>query len=332
MEKNNKIKKRKDGSLNGEMRARVRDATKAKSDKTKRNYQKACSSFDKWRKTAEISNKQVRNDPRAAVEQWAASLTASGYSASTIHTYVAGACCGLGIKMDGIVRGGTAADKRKSIGRSERAERARESTRNADIVKFQELVGGRRSALQRLTGADLVLDESGEVCVRFIGDKGGKTQYQRLDPDKIDEIIPFFAGKDADEPIFPAKIDKNLDLHGIRAEHARAEYERYAQICSTPEGREEMRRQLWRRYTDPHIGNKAYLAAKETGNKDAMRAARMRFWEELRPGQYHLRGANKEIAELRGRPTRYDRLALCCVSVFALSHWRNEVTVKHYML
>ena len=87
-----------------------------------------------------------------------------------------------------------------------------ERPENVDIVAFQRMVGGRRSALQQLTGSDFVKDESGQWCVRFTRDKGGKSQLQR------------------------------------------------------------------------------------------------------------------------GRPTGYDRLALCCVSVFSLSHWRNEVTVKHYML
>ena len=56
------------------------------------------------------------------------------------------------------------------------------------------------------------------------------------------------------------------------------------------------------------------------------------FAAEMKDGIYWLQGANRQAAILNDRPVSYDRLALCCVSVFALSHWRNEVTVKHYMI
>lgn len=52
----------------------------------------------------------------------------------------------------------------------------------------------------------------------------------------------------------------------------------------------------------------------------------------MRDGMYVLNGTNRQVALERGVPTEYDRLALMCVSVFALSHWRNGVTVKYYML
>lgn len=61
---------------------------------------------------------------------------------STIHTMVAGVCCGLGIPSNGIARHGTAMDKTKSLGRSERAQAAREKASNREIVRFQTMVGG----------------------------------------------------------------------------------------------------------------------------------------------------------------------------------------------
>ena len=314
------------------MRMRVNDHTKEKSNYTRRNYLKACSSFDAWRKEAGISNKTVRQDPRAAVEKWRDSLQERGYSVATIHTYVAGVCCGLGIEMTKIAKQGTAADKRKSLGLSERSRKARARASNASIVRFQEAVGGRREALQRLTGADFVQDESGAWCVRFIDDKGGKDQLQRIDPADLQLVKSYFDAVKPDELLFPKSFDRDLDLHGIRGEQARREYERYVEICSTPEGREKMRAELWRRFTDPEIGNKSYLLAKERGDKEAMRALRIQFAQEMADGTYHLQQANRQVAIERGLPTAYNRLALCCVSVFTLSHWRNEVTVKNYML
>lgn len=188
-----------------------------------------------------------------------------------------------------------------------------------------------------------MIDESGYYCVRFIRDKGGKTQLQRIAPADFDEIRSYFSGKKAEERIFPEKIDRNLDLHAIRAEHARAKYERYAEICSTPAGREQMRKELWARFRDPVVGNAAWLTAKEVMTNAQTEQARRKalqqiakkerqFERELKDGLYILRGKNRETTILHSRPTEYDRLALCCVSVFALSHWRNEVTVKHYLI
>ena len=320
------------GSIGGIMRSRVREHTKDLSVKTRRNYTRACAAFDVWRKGEQVSNKSVSKDPISCIRSWRDALEQDGYSAATIHTYIAGVCCGLGVSMAGITRSGTSLDKRKSLGHSARAEQALERPENVRIVQFQKMVGGRRAALQRLKGADFVQDESGEWCVRFLRDKGGKNQLQRIAPDNVDKLRGFFSAVLPDRLIFPERIDRNLDLHGLRAEHARAEYRRYAQICSTPEGRDKMRSQLWARFYNPQYGNKAWLAAKAKGDAAGMRRAERAFADEMADGRYHLQRANRQVAKARGEPTGYDRLALCCVSVFALSHWRNEVTVKHYLL
>lgn len=321
---------RKEGSLGGEMRMRVNAHCANKGNRTKSNYKRACEKFDAWRKEEGISNREVRNDRRGAVMKWRDELLKT-YAVSTVHTYIAGVCCGLGISMNKIVRQGTAEDKTKSLGNSARSQAARKRASNSKIVEFQEAVGGRRAAIGDLTGADLVHDESGALCVRFYKDKGGKDQLQRIAPEDIDTVKACFENVGVGEKLFPY-IDRDLDLHGIRAEHAREAYEHYLEICSTPEGREEMCRQLWERYFDPQVGCKSYRYAAEAGNKKRMERLRYTFGQELAEGIYYLRGANRRVAIARGLPIAYDRLALCCVSVFALSHWRNDVTVKHYMI
>ena len=322
---------RKEGSLGGEMRMRVKEHCASKSNKTRRNYMKACAAFDVWRKGAGLSNRIVRSDPRGALIQWRDVLIAEGYAASTIHTYIAGAACGLGVDMTGIARHGTAEDKAKSLGRSERHIAAMKKASNADIVRFQRMVGGRRSTLMRLRGRDLTLDESAQLCVVFYGDKGGKTQKQRILPEHQEAVRAYFERVAPDELLFPI-ISKELDLHYLRALCAKNAYRYYEQICSTPEGRAEMRRQLWARYTDPEVGCKAYRLAKERGDKKQMERHLYLFSQELADGRYHLRGANRRVAMERGLPTSFDRLSLACVSLLHLSHFRNEVTVKHYIL
>ena len=319
------------GSLGGEMRMRVKEHCRGKSNHTKSNYMHACKSFDVWRKDAGLSNKYVRENSRESVVRWAVHLKTSGISQSTIHTMVAGCCCGLGIPSNGIVRHGTAMDKTKSLGRSERAQAARENKSNKDIVRFQTMVGGRRTALGRLTGNCFVYDESGCPCVLFERDKGGKSHKQRIRPEDVAEVKAYFDAVGPDELLFP-KLDKDLDLHGMRAENARRNYQYYAEIASTPQGREQLRQQLWARYTDPEIGCKAWLLAKEQGDKSRMRKLEYRFRKQMEDGAYYLRGANRQAAIERGRPIAYDRLAVLATSVFSLSHWRLDVAAKSYLI
>lgn len=326
-----KQNKKNRGSLGGEMRMRVREHCRDKSNHTRSNYMHACKSFDDWRKEAGLSNKYVRENARDSVVQWAAHLDTSGMARSTIHTMVAGCCCGLGIPSNGICKHGTAVEKTKSLGRSERAQAARKRGSNQDIVRFQEMVGGRRGALGRLTGRDFGYDRAGNACVIFHRDKGGKDQYQVVAEGDAAAVRAYFERVGPDELLFP-KIDHDLDLHGIRAEHAKREYTRYLTMVQTPQGRENLRAQLWARYTDPEIGCKAWLMAKQVGDKARMKKLEYRFRMQMSNGTYHLRGANRKAAIARGLPTRLNRLAALAVSVFALSHWRLDVAVKHYLI
>lgn len=319
------------GSLGGEMRIRVKEHCRNLSNHTRSNYMHAVKTFDAWRKDAQLSNRNVREHPRESVVQWAAHLEQSGMAKSTQHTMVAGCCCGLGIPSNGIVKHGTAMDKTKSLGCSERAQAAREKKSNQDIVLFQMMVGGRRAALSRLTGKCFVYDESGCPCVLFERDKGGKSHKQRIRPEDVDAVKAYFDAVGPNELLF-YKLDKDLDLHGMRAQNARCNYQYYAEIASTPQGREQLRQQLWARYTDPEIGCKAWLLAKEQGDKSRMRKLEYRFRKQMEDGTYYLRGANRQAAIQRGRPIEYDRLSILATSVFSLSHWRLDICVKSYLI
>lgn len=320
------------GSLGGEMRMRVKEHCRDKSNHTRTNYMHASKSFVAWRKSAGLSNKYVRDNPRDVVVQWAEHLRQAGIAQSTIHTMVAGACCGLGIPSNGITRHGTAKDKTKSLGRSERAQAALKKESNRDIVRFQMMVGGRRAALGRLTGKDFGYDCAGNACVIFRRDKGGKDQYQVIMEKHIDAVKAYFDRCKPDERLFP-QIDHDLDLHGLRAEHSRRMYQYYRSgLCSTPQGRERLRQQLWARFTDPEIGCKAWLIAKEKNDKARMRKLEFRFRQQMADGIYYLRGANRQAAIERGRPVAYDRLAVLATSFFSLSHWRLDVAAKSYLI
>ena len=190
----------------------------------------------------------------------------------------------------------------------------------------------RQHARRRLTGADFGYDRSGNACVIFRQDKGGKDQYQVIMEKHIDAVKAYFDRCKPNERLF-GKIDHDLDLHGLRAEHSRRMYQHYhSGLCATPQGREQLRQQLWARYTDPEIGCKAWLLAKEQGDKSRMRKLEYRFRKQMEDGTYYLRGANRQAAIERGRPVEYDRLAILATSVFSLSHWRLDIAVKSYLI
>lgn len=319
------------GSLHSQMRRTIKSHTKSMSNHTRKSYVSACNRFDRWRREMGLSNADIRNAPREMVERWRDHLLEDGYSVGTVHTYVAGACVALDIPMDGIARSGSAKDKRKSLGLSHRSQLAMEDPNNADIIRFQRMVGGRRSALQRLVGSDLV-ERDGSLYVRFWKDKGGKHQLQYILPEDEEAVRAYFEAVGPHDFLFPEPFDRDLDLHRLRAEHARRVYAHYEQVCATEEGRKQLRHELWQRYTDPVYGCKAYLEAQKAGNKEAMRALRIRFAAEMTDEPYYLRGANRWVAQERGLPTVYNRLAILACSVFALSHWRADIAVKSYLL
>ncbi|MBQ7416233.1 MAG: hypothetical protein IJW14_04250 [Oscillospiraceae bacterium] len=49
------------------------------------------------------------------------------------------------------------------------------------------------------------------------------------------------------------------------------------------------------------------------------------------PSPISIRAGNRERAEKLGRPTEYDRIAVRIASVYALSHWVDETTIRNYL-
>ena len=49
------------------------------------------------------------------------------------------------------------------------------------------------------------------------------------------------------------------------------------------------------------------------------------------PSPISIRAGNRERAEKLGRPTEYDRVAVRIASVYALSHWVDETTIRNYL-
>ena len=198
-------------------------------------------------------------------------------------------------------RGKKAVDKRKDAQREA----------SPRLYDFAAKVGLRRREYQKLSGGDLVKDESEHLCI-WVKGKGGKIQYQRILPSDIAFVCSYFEEKDDDEYLFTREEMKNkIDLHHLRACQAKRAYLYYLNGIQDPAFRENLIKELEARWQFNKKKN----------------------WDpEKLEGTYYLRGRNRKFAQEHNLPTAYNRLALMAVSVFHLSHWRLDVTVCNYIL
>lgn len=278
--------------------------------KSERQYKNHAIKFGLWCK----ENYKCRHfdDCKSHIQDYADFLIKEGYSASTIHTYLAAVCRVWGVDMDTIQkpvrhvsentrsRGEKAVDKRKDAQREA----------SPRLYDFAARVGLRRREYLRLYGDSLVEDESGYPCIRVRG-KGGKVQYQRILPADIQFVCSYFTDKDANECIFDRKeLTNKIDLHHLRASQAKRAYLHYLDAIRAPAFKAQLIRELEARF---EVNGRKL-------NHDQI------------DGKYYLRGLNRKFAREHNLPIAYNRMAPMAVSVFHLSHWRLDVTVCNYML
>jgi len=260
------------------------------------------------------------------IQEYSDYLQKQGYTASTIHAYLASVCNYHSVNMDKI---------KKPRRHTAEYTRGRGSYKNSNlsgdfdnpkfarIVRFQTVVGIRRAELKRLKGSDLVRDKNDLPCIQVSRGKGGKYHLQRLVCTKEDLkfIRQCFDNVAPDEYVFDRSELKNkLNLHYLRAKVAQRAYAYYVNRINA-EGEayikelEAQVRARWDKYNvNPETGKAKY------------------FPRNLIEGKYYLRGKNRQFAVDKGLPTEYLSLALTATSVLHLSHWRNDVTVESYML
>ena len=278
--------------------------------KSERQYKDHAIKFGLWCK----ENYKCRHfdDCKPHIQDYADFLIEKGYSASTIHTYLAAVCRVWNVAMDTIQkpvrhvaqntrsRGTKASDSRKDAQREA----------SPRLYDFASRVGLRRLEYHRLCGGSLVEDESGHLCVCVRG-KGGKVQNQRILPSDLEFVRDYFTGKYPDEYIFDkTELNNKIDLHHLRACQAKRAYLYYLNAIRDPTFKAQLIRELEVRFAS----NGREL------NHDQI------------DGIYYLRGLNRKFAQEHNLPTAYNRLALMAVSVFHLSHWRLDVTVCNYIL
>lgn len=286
-------------------------------------YKKDCKLFAAYCKEQGVKRPdQLQGKEKELLQGYEKQLEASGYSPATIHRRLAAPCKATNISMSEIEKPKRTAGK---ITRSRNPDANKQGRIEATearynrLIRFQNAVGIRRAELARLTGADLVIDEMGYLCVYVERGKGGKTQLQRILPEDEKVVLEMFQSVNPDQKLFSLEeMNNKIDLHGIRRKHARKAYEYYAdRLKNEPGYKYQCRQELMARYNERHKPG----------------ASRQRFIADITNEQpYKLRGENRQKAIKQSEETEYNRLALMMVSVFCLSHWRADVTITNYLI
>ncbi len=303
-----------------------RDPAHAITDRdTKRTYKAAIKRFCSWTKENGYTREAVLGDPQAYLQQYSDNLKARGLSPATIHTYIAAPCKGLNVPMQHINKPDRAigAITRSRGGKNPRGRKDAEKPEYARLAAFQAAVGLRRAELAHLQGKDLQ-KRDGALYVVVRQGKGGKEQWQRILPVDARVVAETFNGIGKDERVFTAEEMRNrIDLHGMRAAHARQAYDYYlTRIKQEPDYKSQLQEDL-----------KTYFREHHDPDHELDQAAYNRFCLDMTRNQgiYQMRGEARKLAEELERPAIYDRVALMAVSAYHLAHWRLDVTVTNYL-
>ena len=290
--------------------------------KTENQYKKHALKFAEYCKSTYRC--KTLEECKEHIQDYSNYLIASGKTASTTHTYLAGICRVLDVPLENInkpirvvaentrSRGTKAVDIRKDAGREV----------SPRLYDFAGIVGIRRNEYLHLAPDDLVVDNLENWCVRVKKGKGGKQQLQRILPDELELVKAVFDHPADEMHLFSkAEMDNKIDLHHLRALRAQQMYNYY----------------LERIRTETNYREQLIAEIKHTWEQDDLNRIdngyRPKRWKDCKVnGNYVLRGHNRELAQKHGLPVSYDRLALLAVSVYHLAHWRHDVTVANSLL
>jgi len=301
-------------------------------DVTRRTYKRGAEGFAVFLRGVGITKPSAAPKEKGMelLQEYEKSLEADGKRPETIHTYLAGAACALGnvhgcryslkdIKKP--KRGEITKGRDPMMNYQGKVDKVRPEF--SRLVNFAECVGIRRDEYRRIDGRSYRPDESGYMCV-WVKGKGGKVQAQRVLPWAAPVVNAAMTPVQGKEKLFSkAEMDNKIDLHSIRRSVARKAYDYYLyRIQTDPAYREQLQRELLARFDSMHPHDRP----------KADKAARAAFVRNIMRKEYICRGANAQKLRDQRRNVTFDRLAVMAVSVFHLSHWRPDVTVKSYLV
>ena len=314
---------------------------------TKKSYSHNIDRFCTWLEERDGKRRKMadlKGEKKDLINEYSRYLQARNLSSHTIHTYLAPVCKALQIRMDKVkkpIRKASDITRGRMADANLQGKREAQKAKYSRSVHFQRMAGIRRAELRDLRIRDLVKDESGRMCVLVERGKGGKRQAQVILPQYQAEIQKVFdAAKDAglgpDDRLFTYKeLTNKIDYHALRATLAREAYSYYLdEVKAGKKG--ELKARLVARWNNCHE-EKYHIVLASSGKYEPAfpknNAKAIKFCKELNnPAEYLMRGDNRTKALADGALGHYDRVALLCVSVLHLSHWRNDVTISHYMI
>ena len=307
----------------------------SKNNNTETTYKRSINQFVEWAKkrgykTADEITKETIQEYEEFLEGHPKS-----YQPSTIHTFLTPICLATGVTMDEIRKPKRTAgrivrsrNKGTDDNKCKNSQGVKEecNPKYKRVVSFQRAVGIRRAELARLLGVDLS-HRNDEWYVIVQRGKGGKQQRQYILPENVDSVREIFRNIEPMENVFSKEeLNNKIDFHGLRAENARRCYAYYVKKIEVEPGfAQEMRCKLMNRWLEEHE------RLRKT-NHDSWLRQKQLFDQEMDDRPYRLRGDNLTKAMASGSPTEYNRLALMCVSVMHLAHWRLDVTVTNYIV
>ena len=291
------------------------------SHSTMQVYCREVEHFTKWLRARGVKSRCSDQEAAAHVQEYLDALVASGKSENSVHVAAAALAKvfrNTGLRMTDLnkPRRTTAPQKGRQTAPSltGRRDADTDNKEHERLVRFAAAVGIRRNEYKNLRVRNLhVLN--GYTYVEVERGKGGKRQFQRIDPADAEFVSGFFRGSDPNAFIFTEEELKNkINLHALRREHAQAMYQLYVQrMEEEPNYREQLLYEV----------REAFLRAGEDWRKN-------RDMQRI-DTPYICRSGVRRSMTSTGRAIKYNRLALMAVSVFHLSHWRADVTVKNYM-
>ena len=325
---------------------------KLTNDATLKPYKRHIEKFCDWaaelgiKRTADIQKQGYT--PVTLIQKYTDELVGKGLKPTSVHTYLAPICKGLGLGMEQINKPSRLSKdivKNTKLQQNKAGQKQEDDPRFARVLRLAEIVTVRPQAMVRLTAQNIKVDENGDHIIE-IRDKGGKMSIQLLLPHEV-ELVRDILSKDADgnplKPVerpFTAKDLGQIAYSKYRILRAQA-MERYFEqrfnawqempkrTAQQREAREQAKaealaeKQMW---IDKIVAKYAAGHPKDGPEKIAQYRRGL-----SRESKISIREGNRERAIALGRPTEYDRVAVRIASVYALSHWEDETTIRNYL-
>ena len=290
-------------------------------DLTRQQYTRNMKYFVQYCRT--VHDCRTLDECRAHIDEYINTLTEKGLSASTIHTYAAAISATLRIPLNTI-------KKPKRIiseftrGRKEtqypHSSQDLENPAYKRLIEFAEKVGIRREEYAKLKKSSWTIDPStGKHAIFVARGKHGKQQYQLIRDEDISWFEKFFAEVPDDGYVFSkTEMNNHLNLHKLRSDNAKRWYlELEQKLKDDP------------KYADVMIQQ---LKARIENSTNSKTGKTRQFDEQSVVGYYYLRGSLRQHQIEANKPIRFSKLITKYISVFCLSHYRENVCIQNYLL